>query len=264
MREMMTFRGKYAFLSNMYEAPFTWDGRPYRNSEAAFQSAKTLDPAERDRFSVMPGATAKREGKKVALRRDWEAVKDDIMEEVVRGKFLQNPELLRLLLDTGDTELTEGNRWHDTYWGVDIFSGQGLNRLGEILMKLRAELGGADWRELVRQRREERQEERQREDEALEAAKAELRAQLDALPKPALAGREMRTKAFGKVTILRQEGDFLWFTARGQEKRFLLPDCVLQGFLIPDDPEIPEICRQMQALRKQLRELEENGLPKEG
>ena len=95
------------------------------------------------------------EGKKVALRRDWEAVKDDIMEEVVREKFLQNPELLRLLLDTGDTELTEGNRWHDTYWGVDIFSGQGLNRLGEILMKLRAELGGADWRELVRPRREE-------------------------------------------------------------------------------------------------------------
>ena len=42
---IMTFRGKYDFLSNMYAVSFEWDGRPYKNSEAAFQSAKTLDPA---------------------------------------------------------------------------------------------------------------------------------------------------------------------------------------------------------------------------
>ena len=38
---VMTFRGKYNFLSNLFAAAFEWDGRIYRNSEAAFQSAET-------------------------------------------------------------------------------------------------------------------------------------------------------------------------------------------------------------------------------
>ena len=80
---IMCFRGKFDFLSNMYVATFEWDGRTYRNSEAAFQSAKSLDPSVRDEFSEMTGVVAKREGKKVKLRGDWESVKDDIMEEVV-------------------------------------------------------------------------------------------------------------------------------------------------------------------------------------
>lgn len=97
----------------MYTAPFEWNGRNYKNSEAAFQSAKSLDPAVRDEFSEMMGVVAKWAGKKVLLRRDWEAVKDNNMEEVVREKFIQNPDLLRKLIDTGEMELVEGNRWHD-------------------------------------------------------------------------------------------------------------------------------------------------------
>ena len=135
---IMTFRGKNEFLSNMYECSFTWDGRTYRNSEAAFQSAKTLDPAERDRFSTMPGKTAKAAGRKVDLRSDWEDVKDGIMEEVVFAKFTQNPELLAMLAATGDMELTEGNTWNDTYWGVSLRTGNGQNKLGKILMKVRS------------------------------------------------------------------------------------------------------------------------------
>ena len=131
---VMTFRGEYDFLSNMYSATFEWDGRIYLNSEAAFQSAKSLDPSVRDLFSTMSGVVAKREGKKVKLREDWELVKEKIMEEVVRAKFSQNSDLLRRLIQTGDMELIEGNRWHDTYWGVDAVTGKGKNRLGLILM----------------------------------------------------------------------------------------------------------------------------------
>ena len=134
-KAIRAFRGKYAFLSNMYEAPFEWDGRMYRNSEAAFQSAKTLKKKYRDDFSGADGKKAKRMGRTISLRRDWESVKDGIMEEVVRAKFSQNPELLRRLIDTGDMELVEGNSWHDTYWGVDQETGEGENHLGIILMK---------------------------------------------------------------------------------------------------------------------------------
>ena len=251
---VMRFRGEYDFLSNMYEAPFTWDGRSYRCSEAAFQSAKTKDPAERDRFSALAGVTARREGKKLKLRKDWERVKQEIMDEVLRAKFIQNPELLRRLEATGDRELKEGNQWHDTYWGVDASTGEGENRLGRLLMALRDEARGlVVWERTVRLEltaEEKRQRLREQRQEQMEA----LSAEMDALSWPELAGREMKTKAFGTVTILGREGLVLRFLTGGEEKRFLLPDCVLNGFLTPD-PDLMEVCSRMEELRKRRREL---------
>ena len=262
MGEIMTFRGKYGFLSNMYAATFKWDGRTYLNSEAAFQSAKSLDPAVRDRFSEMTGVVAKREGKRVRLRGDWEVVKDAIMEEVVRAKFSQNPDLLRKLIDTGDMVLIEGNRWHDTYWGVDLTTGRGENHLGIILMKIRSELGGADYAEKARQMQAEREEASHSEEAAFQAAMDEVRAQLAALPAYDFTGMEMGTKAFGRVRILSQEDDRLKFEARGAVKMFSLPGCIVQGFLIPDDPDVIETFRRRQELQEKLKLLEKDGLPK--
>ena len=71
------------------------------------------------------------------MRPDWEQVKTGIMEEIVRAKFTQHPELAALLLATGDTVLVEGNHWGDTCWGVDTRTGRGENHLGKILMKVR-------------------------------------------------------------------------------------------------------------------------------
>lgn len=62
------------------------------------------------------------------------------MEDVVRAKFYQNPRLAKRLLSTKDMELIEGNTWNDTYWGIDLRSMDGQNRLGKILMKIRDEL----------------------------------------------------------------------------------------------------------------------------
>jgi ribA/ribD-fused uncharacterized protein len=73
----------------------------------------------------------------VAPRPDWDAVKDGIMEMIVRAKFLQNPTLLQFLLSTGDRDLVEHTS-RDSYW-ADGGNGSGLNKLGVILMKLRTE-----------------------------------------------------------------------------------------------------------------------------
>ena len=261
MGNVMTFRGKYNFLSNMYSVDFEWDGRIYHSSEAAFQSAKSLNPAERDRFSAMAGVTAKREGKKVSLRPDWEDVKVAVMEEIVMAKFSQNPELARKLIDTGDLELVEGNRWHDTFWGVDVMTGRGENNLGQILMKVRAILGGADYLAAVAQQRAEREAARQQALDALHARMDDAKAQLAAMEGFDFTGKEFATKAFGKVTIKRQEGDFLIFDARGAEKRFALPGCITQGFLIPEDPEVIahyEKQQELAALLAQLQKEESN------
>ena len=130
------FRGKYYFLSNFYEAPVTWNGLTYLNNEAAFQSAKTF--LDRECFTNLDPSSAKKLGRKVQLRSDWENVKDDVMYEICKAKFSQNTELKKRLLSTGNENLEEGNTWGDKIWGT--VHGIGENRLGKILMRLREEL----------------------------------------------------------------------------------------------------------------------------
>jgi ribA/ribD-fused uncharacterized protein len=65
-------------------------------------------------------------------------VKDDIMYEGLRAKFTQNEDIRQKLLETGDRKLIEHTD-RDKYWG-DGGNGEGLNKLGILLMKLRAEL----------------------------------------------------------------------------------------------------------------------------
>lgn len=130
-----SFRGAYHFLSNFYPAPVTYNGLTYRNNEAAFQAQKDLTRSK-DFTSLEPG-TAKRLGRRVVLRPDWEDVKLGIMEELVRAKFEQNPELKEKLIATYPQRLVEGNNWNDTFWGV--CRGRGNNALGLILMAIRNE-----------------------------------------------------------------------------------------------------------------------------
>ena len=128
-----SFRDEYDFLSNFYKCNVTYDGYTYMNSEAAFQAQKDL--TRRNEFTTLNAVMAKRLGKRVNLRNDWEKVKLGIMEEIVRCKFDQNPDLKEKLIDTGDALLIEGNTWGDKYWGM--CNGSGENHLGFILMKIR-------------------------------------------------------------------------------------------------------------------------------
>lgn len=71
----------------------------------------------------------------ISQRADWEKVKDDVMRNVVRIKFKQNPELAQKLLATGSSVLVEHTK-NDKYWG-DGGDGTGKNMLGKILMEIR-------------------------------------------------------------------------------------------------------------------------------
>ncbi len=134
------FRGEYFFLSNFYETPIIYDGIRYENNEAAFQAQKVKPkPGKKDNprleFSHLNPSEAKKRGRSVPLRKDWEDVKVSIMEEIVLAKFEQNDDLREKLLSTGDAYLEEGNNWGDRVWGV--VNGQGANNLGKILMRVR-------------------------------------------------------------------------------------------------------------------------------
>lgn len=133
------FTGEYEFLSNFYPATVKYKGRVYKTTEHAYQAAKTLDEEEQSKIANAPTPhKSKKLGRKVKLRPDWESVKLQVMEDVLRLKFKPGTPLADKLVATGDQELIEGNHWHDTFWGV--CGGKGFNHLGKLLMKIRAEL----------------------------------------------------------------------------------------------------------------------------
>ena len=133
-----SFRHKYFFLSNFYNAPVSYLGNSYLNNEAAFQAQKTCKPEERIQFSCLNPSEAKRLGRHIKLRPDWEDVKSDCMYEICFAKFTQNKEIGNKLIATGNELLEEGNTWGDKEWGT--VDGVGNNKLGKILMRVRSEI----------------------------------------------------------------------------------------------------------------------------
>lgn len=132
------FFGEYRFLSNFWYVDVVLDGEQYPTVEHAYQAAKTNDPSARGliRAAATPGI-AKRMGKSVSLRPDWEAIKVEIMRDLIEQKFARS-DLRGLLLATGDKYLEETNTWGDTFWGV--CNGRGFNGLGSILMYVRSQI----------------------------------------------------------------------------------------------------------------------------
>jgi ribA/ribD-fused uncharacterized protein len=127
-----SFTDDHRFLSN-FEGKVEW----------IFQAMKTTDWKEQVRvLSASTPGEAKKRGRKVTLRPDWDEIRLDVMEAAVREKFSQ-PLMARLLEETGDAELVEGNYWHDQFWGDCTcnhhYRSPGQNHLGKLLMKIREE-----------------------------------------------------------------------------------------------------------------------------
>lgn len=137
------FEHEFAFLSNFYDSPIVHEGIRYPTVEHYYQAMKTEDLQVRKRISRLPHpAMAKKFGRTVELRKDWENVKLDVMRDGLLLKFSTHENLRKLLLETGVAKLVEGNTWGDIYWGV--CRGRGQNHLGRLLMQVRTVLREAE------------------------------------------------------------------------------------------------------------------------
>ena len=134
----------YGCFSNFAPYPIRLGGKTWPTSEHYFQAQKFDNPEHREAIrkakSPMIAARMGRDRKK-KLRREWESVKVSVMTEAVRAKFTQHDELRTILLATGDAKLVEHTA-NDDYWG-DGGDGSGKNMLGQVLMRVRAELQAA-------------------------------------------------------------------------------------------------------------------------
>jgi ribA/ribD-fused uncharacterized protein len=132
-------------FSNFAPCEIHWLGEVYPTVEHFFQAMKTTDPAERERIRTAPTpGQAKRLGRKVQLRPDWQQAKLALMEFALRQKF-SRPEWAATLRDF-EGEIVEWNTWHDNIWGkctCPRCQSQGENQLGRLLERLRAELRAA-------------------------------------------------------------------------------------------------------------------------
>lgn len=131
------FRGEFFYLSNFSDYSFTDNnGRRWKTVEHYYQSEKTNDPKEK--LLIQNAKTpeiAKKLGRKVKLKKEWDNIKVDVMRNALKFKFNQNKDIRDKLIGTDGYYLIEGNDWNDTFWGE--VNGKGLNVLGKLLMELR-------------------------------------------------------------------------------------------------------------------------------
>lgn len=128
------------FAASHISLDLGWGMKTYATVEHAFQAAKATNEIDHDTVRRAPRASlAKKAGRQIRLRPDWEEMKYDVMLECLRAKFAL-PQFKRALLATGDRELREDSP-SDYIWG---YRNNGLNLLGKALMQVREEIREKD------------------------------------------------------------------------------------------------------------------------
>jgi len=125
---------EYGCFSNFSRHGIAMEDGYWPTVEHYFQAQKFNDLQHRERIRrASTPKEAKRLGwsRAIPIRADWEEIKEEVMRRAVRRKFETHAAIRELLLSTGDEEIVE-NASGDYYWG------SGKNRLGVILMEVRA------------------------------------------------------------------------------------------------------------------------------
>jgi ribA/ribD-fused uncharacterized protein len=130
----ITFKTAEQYM--MYRKALLFD-----DQEAAAKVLKTTDPREQKKI----GRSVKNFNSD-----SWTKICRDVVFQGNKAKFDQNPNMKKVLLETGDKEIVEASPY-DSIWGIGLDENDerandkskwlGTNWLGEVLMKLRDSYG---------------------------------------------------------------------------------------------------------------------------
>lgn len=129
-------------LDNFSSFKVEYDGYLYSSNEEAYQAIGFLESAP-EIAELIKNSYSAHDAQKIAYanrdkrRKDWDEVKVEIMEKLLRAKLEQNPYVKKKLLETKDYLIVEDSPKDDFWgWGEDR---NGHNQLGKLWMKLREE-----------------------------------------------------------------------------------------------------------------------------
>lgn len=126
------------WFSNMrkLDRPILYQKAEYWTVENFYQAMKTTDSDLRAKISKMNPHESKKFTRSLNLRVDWEEIKLDVMEYALKRKFAPGTSWHKKLMSCNE-EVVEWNNCSDKFWGVSIFDGEGDNRLGKIIQRLK-------------------------------------------------------------------------------------------------------------------------------
>lgn len=134
------FHGRYAFLNNRYRAPFILNGIIYPTAETAYLALHSDNKSIQAKIARSTPEQARRILHNTKIRDNWEDIKIEVMEQILRAKFQQNPALKKQLILTRNRDLHPENHNHENFWESCTCSAcqnLGENMLGELLMNER-------------------------------------------------------------------------------------------------------------------------------
>lgn len=121
----------------------------FKTAEHAFQTFKCTNI--KDATYVMSANTpgeAKKRGRSIVKHDGWDTMSTNVMRDIVSIKVLMYFDVRRVLINTSNAIIIEGNTWGDKLWGMVKNSNgewEGENRLGQILMELRWKIAWGEY-----------------------------------------------------------------------------------------------------------------------
>jgi ribA/ribD-fused uncharacterized protein len=116
-----SYTGEWEWLSNFAYTPFRFIPLPEKvwpTAEHCYQSLKARHPEQMEWIASAPSPSeAKRRGRSVAMRDNFDKIKRQHMMQVMLSKF-GSGELRDRLAATAGRPLVEGNTWGDQFWGA--------------------------------------------------------------------------------------------------------------------------------------------------
>ncbi len=130
-------------LDNFSAFSFVYDNIRFATVEHAYQAYKFITTAP-DIAKQIIASNSPHDAKMIAdahkdkVDANWDNIKVDLMEKLLRAKMEQNPSIKDKLLESANYTLCEDSE-KDSFWGIGK-NHTGKNMLGKLWMKLRDEL----------------------------------------------------------------------------------------------------------------------------
>lgn len=147
-RGVVAFQSSVSPLSNLYHCRLKYEGKTFNSLEQCYQYHRATHHKRTELAALILQSnysyTAMYHGKSIRDNREWDAMKLDVMEKMLKHKAEQCPMFRDLLRFTGVHNLAE-NSWNPC-WGTGcgfcderVWFGnfRGANHLGRLLMKIR-------------------------------------------------------------------------------------------------------------------------------